>query len=591
MSGKKGKKSSRKKNRGLMRRMFVDTGVYRKYLTFSIILVITGRLCLAVAPRVAGRITDILQKEVLSQNYSVGNFLPLAIALAVLYFYGNLSDGFVNKNMVLVGEQLALKLRNAIQKKLNHLPLNYMDSHPSGDILSRATNDVVTFTNDLESTLPTLLGQSVMLVTATIMMLITNPILTLIYVVVVPIGFFIASRISAGTRKRYREQQRVLGELGGTVTDVYANHLLTKAYGCEDERQKHFDECSARYAKAYTMSRFLSGFIIPTSVLTTSISYICLCIVGGVMMMRGSLSLGGFQTFLLYGNMVGTPLSSIATAINNTQEGLAAVALVYEFLDEEEEPVETPSVTLDGEAVKGSVVFDHVRFGYVPDKILMHDVSLEAKPGMTMAVVGPSGAGKTTLVNLLLRFYDIQGGRILVDGQDTKNISRENLRSAFGMVLQDSWIFSGTIADNIAYGKPGATREEVIAAARKVQCDTFIDKLPRGYDTMISEENSALSSGEKQLLVIARTVLADPAVLILDEATSQVDTRTETLITAAMEKMMTGRTCFVIAHRLFTIQGADQIIFMAEGDIKEVGSHDELMARGGMYAQMYASLA
>ena len=306
-------------------------------------------------------------------------------------------------------------------------------------------------------------------------------------------------------------------------------------------------------------------------------------------MIKGNLTLGEFTAFLFYGNMIGVPISELSVAFNNFQDSLSSASRIYEFLDEDEEPEETPKQTLSLNEIKGKVAFENVKFGYTSDKTLMEDVSFTANPGNTMAIVGPSGAGKTTLINLLMRFYDIQGGKIKLDDIDIKELSKHNLRNAFGMVLQETWIFDGTIAENIAFGKPNATREEIINAAKLAYCDSFIERLPNGYDTYISNENSALSAGEKQLLSIARAIIANPKVLILDEATSQVDTKTEEVITKAMQAMMKGRTSFIIAHRLYTIRNADKIIFMKDGDIKEVGSHEELLEKKGYYAAMYAS--
>ena len=581
------KDQKKKASTPVLRRLFQDMGKTKHRFWMTLGIVVIAKFCLAMAPTVATRITDAMTVFAEEGHTDWKQVVMLCGLLAFLYLIGYGADGFINRSMVGISQNLVENLRNRCGEKLNHLSIGYLDSHPLGDTQARVTMDLGNMSNGIESTAASLLGHLVLMIGIIVMMVITEYRLAMIYVVFMPLTLLSLRFITKHTRKLFFAASKAQGAIAAKVTDSFSNHMILKACGLEEMKLKEFDALNNDFEEKYIRSRFISGFMRPTSNVLTKLSYIAMCALSGVLIIRGELTLGKFTGFLFFGNMIGTPLTELSVAINNFQDALSSGSRVYEFLDvpdEEDPPVEKK---IDEDAVKGEVTFDHVSFRYVPDKPLMEDVSFTAAPGQTMAIVGPSGAGKTTLINLLMRFYEINSGTIRLDGTDISRISKENLRSAFGMVLQESWLLDGTIEENIAFGKPGATHEEVTAAARLAGCDDIIQKLPAGYNTHVGPDHSALSAGENQLLAIARAVIADPKILILDEATSQVDTKTEAAITHAMEKMMEGRTTFIIAHRLYTIQNADQIIFMVDGDIKEVGNHHELLAKGGLYAAMY----
>ncbi len=513
----------------------------------------------------------------------VGQVLLLVL---VIYLAASLASLMQGRLMTVAVQRSVFRLRQKVQAKLSRLPLRYFDGQPLGEVLSRVTNDIDNIAQTLQQTLSQVVTSLLTIVGVLIMMFLISPVLAVIALVTVPASAFVASRIGKRAQPNFVQQWKTTGKLNGHIEEMYTGHALVRVFGHADEAEEIFAEHNEALFASSFKAQFVSGIIQPAMSFIGNINYVLVAVVGGLRVASGQLSLGDVQAFIQYSRQFTQPLAQVASMANLLQSGVASAERVFALLDatEQEPGPDEPEVL---EEADGRVDFEHVSFRYVPDVALIEDLSLSVEPGQTVAIVGPTGAGKTTLVNLLMRFYELNEGRITLDGVDIAKMTREALRSKTGMVLQDTWLFSGSIADNIAYGAPGATRDEIKAAAVATHVDHFVRTLPDGYDTMIDEEGSSVSAGERQLITIARAFLSEPAILILDEATSSVDTRTELLIQRAMNTLRRGRTSFVIAHRLSTIRDADMILVMEAGRIVERGMHAELLEAGGAYAHLY----
>ena len=547
-----------------------------------------------VGPKVLALATDELASglmEMITGAQGGINFDYIGTVLLCLGGIYLLSAGFSYAQgyiMAGVTADVSYGLRDSIEKKLNRLPLSYFNRVSQGDVLSRITNDVDTLTNSLNQSVTQLITSVCTLIGVLIMMLSISWQLTLVALCIIPVSLAFVMVIVRFSQKHFMDQQNYLGSVNGQVEEMYGGHLIVKAFGREKETVEAFDKENEKLWSAGWKSQFLSGLMMPVMNFVGNLGYVVICMVGAAMAAGGSMTIGGIQAFIQYVRSFTQPITQLANISNQLQMAVAAAERIFRFLDEEEEEQTQPQVTTQDLKVRGDVTFDHVAFGYGEEPVIK-DFSATVKAGQKVAIVGPTGAGKTTMVKLLMRFYDVDSGQITLDGHPITEFSRQDLRSQFGMVLQDAWLYSDTILENIRYGKLTATDEEVMEAARLAQADHFIHTLPGGYHMELNEESTNVSQGQKQLLTIARAILSDAKVMILDEATSSVDTRTEVLIQKAMDNLMKGRTSFIIAHRLSTIRGADLILCMKDGDIVEQGTHEELMAKGGFYAQLYNS--
>ena len=585
--------------KGTLKRLAGYLRPRRFQMLVVLLFAILSVLFTIVSPEILGKVTTKLFEGIMAKSVAekmqapipsidfnyIGNIILLLIGFYIISAIFSYIQQFI---MADVAQKTVFDMRNDVSDKLSRLPLKFFDSRTHGEILSRVTNDIDNISNTLQQSLTQLITSIVTIVGVIIMMLSISPILTLITIVTLPLSILTTAVIAKRSQKYFAAQQEMLGHLNGHVEEMYTGHKIVKAFGRENESVKVFDDINEKLYTSAWKAQFVSGIIMPMMSFISNIGYVIVSVVGGIFVIKKTIEIGDIQAFIQYTRQFTMPIIQTANIANILQSTVASSERVFELLDEIEEIPDKEDAKVI-EFPKGEVKFENVDFGYKKEVQLIENMDIEVSQGQTIAIVGPTGAGKTTLVNLLMRFYEIDAGEITVDSVDIRDLKRGDLRNIFGMVLQDTWLFNGTIRDNIAYGREGASEEEIIRAAKAAHADHFIRTLPEGYRTILNEEASNISQGQKQLLTIARAILADPAILILDEATSNVDTRTEVLIQKAMTALMKGRTSFVIAHRLSTIRDADLILVMNNGSIIEKGSHNELLDKGGFYAELYNS--
>ncbi len=576
------------------KKLFISLAEYKIAIVFVLIMAGASAVFMIIGPKILGNVTTLLFEGILSKIKGTGegiDFDAIGTTLLILlglYGLGSLLSYIQGWIMSGISMKVSYRFRKQILEKINRLPLKYFDRTNQGEVLSRVTNDVDTISQTLNQSLSQIITSLTTVIGVTIMMFSISWQMTLVAMLIIPVSTGLIVVVVKQSQKFFKKQQDYLGHVNGHVEEMYGGHIVVKAFNGEEESVRKFDVLNKELYSAAWKSQFLSGMMMPIMTFVGNIGYVLICVLGGWLAVNRMISVGDIQAFIQYVRSFTRPIAQIANISNIFQQTAAAAERVFEFLEEEEETEDTKNPTKLSH-VKGDVAFINVRFGYEADKIIINDFSCKVKQGQHIAIVGPTGAGKTTMVKLLMRYYDVNSGKITLDGTDIKDFSREDLRGNFGMVLQDTWLYNGSIKENIRYGKLDATDEQVYAAAKAAHVDTFVHALPNGYDMVLNEEQSNISQGEMQLITIARAILSDPRILIFDEATSSVDTRTEQQIQKAMDNLMSGRTSFIIAHRLSTIKNADMILVMNQGDIVEKGTHEELLEKGGFYAELYFS--
>lgn len=566
---------------------------YKLRLTLVVLCTIGSTVFAIIGPKLLGNITTEIFNGLMKKITNTGSIdfsliSKIAIMTIVLYVVSSILSAFQGVIMAKISTSISYKLRNKINHKINLLPMKFFDTKTHGEVLSIITNDVDTFASSLEQSVSTIITSIATIIGVLIMMISINIPMTLVGLLIVPVCMYIVNKIARHGQKYFFQQQEYLGNINGHVEEVYGGHDIVKSFNAEDKVTKEFNEINDKLYNSAWKSQFFGTSMFPITKFVGHLGYVCISILGGYMVILEKIEVGEIQSFTQYIRRFTNSIDDLSQVANNIQSALAAAERVFDFLELEEEK-EIQNYDLDIDQIKGNIEFRNVKFGYNPDKIIINDFSAKIKAGQKIAIVGPTGAGKTTIVKLLMRFYDLNSGTILIDGKDASKYNRHLIRSMFGMVLQDTWLFNGTINDNIRYGKLDATDLEIQEACKIANVDHFIRTLPEGYNLVLNEEADNISGGQKQLLTIARVILADPKILILDEATSSVDTRTEILIQEAMDKLMENRTSFIIAHRLSTIKNADLILAMNNGDIVEQGTHEELLKKNGFYANLYNS--